>query len=251
MSRVIAIGSGKGGVGKTFTASNLAVGLTRQGKKVALLDMDMGLRNIDVTLGLETSVINHLGDYFSEGLPWEECVTEDERYPGLSLFAAAQMPRIEDITEEKLRTLLDALREAFDLILIDCPAGIGPYFRMTIRCADESTVVTAVRDADKVLHLMEEAGIQRRFILVNRLRYTLLKRTVMMTPEDISEVLGTELVGVIPDDEAAIVACNEGRPLIGQASKAGRALERIAMRVGGMAAPLPPLKKSRGGLFHR
>jgi septum site-determining protein MinD len=256
MGRVIAITSGKGGVGKTTFSANLGVGLSRRGKKTVLVDMDMGLRNVDVMLGMETAVVNHLGDYFEGGLDWEDCLTTDERYPGLSVLAAAQNLDPSLITEESFSYLIGELKEAFDIVVIDAPAGIGSYFRLAISQADEGivvvhTAVPSVRDADKVLHILEESGIGRRFILVNELRFSLMKNKAIMTPQDISEILGAELVGVIPYDIEAILACNDGRALTGTASPAGKALERIADRVCGMAVPLPPFRRLRGGLFHK
>ena len=136
MGRVIAIASGKGGVGKTTFASNLGVGLTKRGKKTVVVDMDMGLRNIDVMLGMETGVINHLGDYFEGSLDWMDCLTEDERYPGLSVLAAAQNQEDSLMTEESYAALIRELREAFDMVIIDAPAGIGSYFRLAVTSAD-------------------------------------------------------------------------------------------------------------------
>lgn len=256
MGRIIVIASGKGGVGKTTTAVNLGVGLSREGKKVMLVDLDAGLRNVDVVLGLETVVLNHLGDYFDGSLSWQEALTEHECYPGLHLLAAPQSIDLSLVTDDSFRILMEELRVAYDIILLDCPAGIGPYFRMAIGCADEGIVVTnpvitAVRDADKVLHLMEKAGLARRFVLVNRLHYKFTKSRTLMTPEDIADVLGTELVGVVPEDEDVIIACNEGKSLIGGNGAASRALERTVKRLCGQSVDLPPLNRRRGGLFRR
>lgn len=255
MGRVITIASGKGGVGKTTITANLGVALTKADKKVVLVDMDMGLRNIDVTLGMENLVMDHLGDYFEGGMDWQDILIRDERYPNLALLAAAQNLDSSLITEDSFLALIEKLKKEFDLILIDAPAGIGPYFRLAIAAADEGIVVTqpivpAVRDADKVLHLMEEAGVRNRFLLVNELRYGLSKKKLLMSPQDIRDVLGAELVGVVPEDVQVIVACNEGRTLIGMHSSAGKAIERIAGRICGRAVPLPPFHKRRGGLFH-
>ena len=256
MSRVIAIGSGKGGVGKTTAAANLGVALAAAGKKVVLVDLDLGLRNIDVMLGLETVVLNHLGDVLSGRLTLEEALTTDERYPGLSLLAASQQTDLSLFTKEAVCSVTEKLKESFDVVIMDSPAGIGPLFDLAIAGADEGIVVTdpvvpAVRDADKVLHLMEEAGIRKRFILVNHLRWRLMRSEVMMTPDDISDVLGVPLVGVIPEDEQVIVCCNAGKTLIGTGTPAGKAFERIAQRVLGTAVPLPELNRRRGGLFRR
>ncbi len=254
MARVIVIASGKGGVGKTTIAANLGVCLGQAGRRTVLVDLDLGLRNIDVMLGLETVVLNHLGDYFEERMSAEEAATTDERYPGLSVLAAPQTMNPAGLEPGKLEKLIGELRETYDVILVDAPAGVGPVFAEAIRLADEGIVVTspavpAVRDADKVLHLMEAAGIQYRFVIVNLLRQRLLRSRVMMTPEDIQEVLGTPLLGVIPEDETALICCNTGVPAVTVRSMSGSALKRIAERVRGTALSLPPLNRRRGGLF--
>ncbi|MBP3729664.1 MAG: septum site-determining protein MinD [Lachnospiraceae bacterium] len=254
MSRVIVVASGKGGVGKTTIAAGLGVSLGAAGRKTALIDLDFGLRNIDVTLGMETSVLNHFGDYLKGELPLEEVLTQDERYPNLALLAAPQNASQEDLTEEAMTRLIEELRQEYEVILIDSPAGVGPVFSQAIRQADEGIVVTgpvisAVRDADKVLHLMEAAGVTRRFVIVNMLRRRLMKNHVMMSPEDIQEVLGADLLGVVPEDEAVIICCNAGKPLGEGKSPADRALRRIAQRVRGTVVALPPLNGRRGGLF--
>ena len=256
MARVIVIASGKGGVGKTTMAAGIGAFLGAMNKKTVLMDLDMGLRNIDVLLGMETQVLNHWGDYIAGRLPLMECLTHDERFPGLSLLAAAQNEESASLTPEILKDITDQLKEEYDIILIDCPAGIGPLFKAACSCGEEGIVVTnpvvsAVRDADKVLHLMEKLGISRRFILVNAVRFRLMKHSVMMSPQDINEVLGVDLLGVVPEDEEVLIACNRGMPPVDKAYPAGRALKRIADRIAGQAVPLPPLNKKRGGLFRR
>lgn len=256
MARVIVIASGKGGVGKTTIAAGIGADLGAMNKKTVLIDLDMGLRNIDVLLGMETQVLNHWGDYISGRLPLEECLTSDERFPGLSLLAAAQNEEGLALSADDLKAMTDQLKESFDVILIDCPAGIGPLFRAACAHADEGIVVTnpvvsAVRDADKVLHLMEKMGVPRRFILINAIRFHLMKHSVMMSPDDISEVLGADLLGIVPEDEHVLIACNRGMPPCDTAYPAGKALSRISQRIAGIAAPMPPLNKKRGGLFRR
>lgn len=256
MSRVIAITSGKGGVGKTTAAANLGVGLGMAGKRVVLLDMDLGLRNLDVSLGLETQVFYHLGDVLSGSCRLEQALVTSPLYPNLFLLAAAQNSGADCVSQEALVRLLVELDKKCDIVLIDCPAGIGENFRRAMQVADEGIVVTnpvvsAVRDADKVLHLMEDAGIHNRCVLVNAIRYELIKRGAMMLPEDITDVLGVNLIGAVPDDDAVIEYSNAGRTLIGTNTAAGKAFERISRRIVGETVPIPPLKKSRKGLFRR
>ena len=255
MSRVIVIASGKGGVGKTTIAAGLGVCLGQAGRKTALIDLDLGLRNIDVALGLETVVLNHLGDYFEDRMPLEEVVTTDERYPNLALLAAPQNMEPGQLDPEKLERLVQELRASYEVILIDSPAGVGSVFSAAIRLADEGVVVTApavsaVRDADKVLHLMEAAGIRYRFVIVNLLRQRLMKNKIMMSPEDIRDVLGTPLLGVIPEDETAVICGNTGKSPVEVRCMSGSAIRRIAERVRGTALSLPPMTRRRGGLFH-
>ncbi len=257
MSRIIAISSGKGGVGKTTAAANLGAALAARGQKTVLVDLDLGLRNLDVALGLETRVFYHLGDVLTAACELDEAlVTDPERYPGLALLPAAQALDDGVVNLSSLRMLTDMLKKQFDMILVDSPAGIGPVFGTLIRCADEGIVVTApvvaaVRDADKVLHLMEEAGIRKRSVLVNNVRPELVKKGFMMKPEDITDTLGVDLIGAIPDDDNVIIYANEGKALTGSRTPAGLAFDRIAARLMGEDVPVSAFKKKKKGLFRR
>ena len=256
MAKIFVISSGKGGVGKTTAAAAIGAGLAASGKKTLLVDMDLGLRNLDVSLGLETQVFYHIGDVLKETVSLEDALVTAERYPNLYLLPAAQTVRPELYTHEALRALADRMAALADIVLIDCPAGIGVFFNAVIPLADEGIVVTApvvsaVRDADKVLHLLEAAGVRRRRILVNAVRPELVRKGAMMKAEDISDILGAELLGVVLDDDEVITLTNEGVPVSSSSSPAGAAYGRIVRRLLGEEVPIPPLKIRKKGWFGR
>ena len=256
MATVYIVTSGKGGVGKTTAAAAIGAGLAAAGKRTALIDMDLGLRNLDVALGFETLVFYHIGDVLKGTVSLDDALVRSEHFPNLSLLAAAQTVQPGTVTREKLADLLQALGEMTDCILIDCPAGIGEYFRTIIPLADEGIVITApvvsaVRDADKVLHLLEEAGVRKRKVIVNAVRPELVRKGAMMEAADITDVLGAELLGVIPDDDAVISLVNEGKPVSGTKTPAGEAYDRIVRRLLGEELPIPPLKIKKKGWFRR
>ncbi len=256
MSRITLITSGKGGVGKTTAAAAIGAGLAAAGKRTAIVDLDLGLRNLDVSLGLETQVFWHIGDVLKGTVSLENALISSDRYPGLMLLAAAQTVRQETLTKEALQRVLTELSGMADQVLIDSPAGIGECFQMILPLVDEGIVVTApvvsaVRDADKVLHLMEEAGVRKRSVIVNGVRPELVRTGAMMQPADITDVLGVELLGVIPDDDAVISCANEGRPVSGTKTPAGQAYDRIIRRLLGEEVPITPLKIKKKGWFRR
>ena len=251
MSRITLITSGKGGVGKTTAAAAIGAGLAAAGKRTALIDLDLGLRNLDVALGLETQVFWHIGDVLKGTISLEDALVVSERYPNLMLLAAAQTIKPGTVTEEGLRNVLEGLSQKAEHVLIDSPAGIGEYFQKIIPMADEGIVVTApvvsaVRDADKVLHLLEEAGVRERSIIVGGVRPELLRTGDMMQAADIADVLGVRLLGVVPDDDAVIAAANLGKPVTAVRSRAGEAYGRIVRRILGEDLPIPPLKRKKG-----
>ena len=256
MAKTLIITSGKGGVGKTTAAAAIGSGLAAAGKRTAILDMDLGLRNLDVALGLETQVFWHVGDVLKGAVTLENALVTNERYPNLMLLAAAQTVSPGLVTEDGLKKIAEELGEKADFILIDSPAGIGEYFRAAVPLADEGIVVTtpvvsSVRDADKVLHLLEEAGVRKRSVIVNAVRPELLKSGAMMQPADITDVLGAELLGVIPDDVGVILLANEGRPVSGTKTPAGKAYDRIVRRLLGESVPIPPVKQKKGWFRRR
>ncbi len=256
MSRITLITSGKGGVGKTTAAAAIGAGLAAAGKRTAIVDLDLGLRNLDVSLGLETQVFWHIGDVLKGTVSAEDALVRSDRYPNLMLLAAAQTVRQESLTKEALQRVLTELSGMAEHVLIDSPAGIGECFQLILPLADEGVVVTApvvsaVRDADKVLHLLEEAGVRKRSVIVNGVRTELVRTGAMMQPADITDVLGAELLGVIPDDDAVISCANEGRPVSGTKTPAGQAYDRIVRRLLGEEVPFPPLKIKKKGWFRR
>ena len=214
MSEVIVITSGKGGVGKTTTTANVGTGLAKEGKKVVLIDTDIGLRNLDVVMGL------------------------DKRYPNLYLLPSAQTRDKSAVSPEQMAKLTKELKEEFDYILLDCPAGIEQGFKNAIAGADRAIVVTtpevsAVRDADRIIGLLEANEIGRTELVVNRLRADMVKRGDMMSSDDVVEILAVDLLGVVPDDESIVVSTNQGEPLVGSKSLAGQAYENICHRIMG------------------
>jgi septum site-determining protein MinD len=212
---VFVVTSGKGGVGKTTTTANLGVALARLGKQVALVDADIGLRNLDLVLGLEKRIVYDVVD-LAEGrcLP-RQALIKDKRLPGLYLMPAAQTKAKESITEEQMERVAESLSAEFDLVLIDCPAGIEHGFRNAIAGADEAIIVTmpevaAIRDADRILGML---GNRRTRLVVNRVRPDMVKSGDMLSVEDVGDILGRDILGVVPDDEEIIDTTNRGQPV--------------------------------------
>jgi septum site-determining protein MinD len=243
-SRVITITSGKGGVGKTTTTANLGTALAMQGKKVAVVDSDIGLRNLDAVLGLENRIVYDLVDVVEGQCRLRQALIKDKRLPELYLLPAAQTRDKNAVNSVQMEQLCRQLRQEFEYILIDSPAGIEQGFRNAIVGADEIIIVAnpemaSVRDADRIIGLVEAAGKPEPRLLLNRLRPEMVKRGDMMDVTDVLEVLGIELVGIIPEDEMIIVATNKGEPAVyDKRSRAGRAYINAAQRIMGEAVPL-------------
>ncbi|HLG75659.1 MAG TPA: septum site-determining protein MinD [Ktedonobacteraceae bacterium] len=243
-SRVITITSGKGGVGKTTTTANLGSALAMQGKKVVVVDGDIGLRNLDAAMGLENRIVYDLVDVVEGQCRLRQALIKDKRQPELYLLPAAQTRDKNAVNSGQMEQLCQQLRQEFEFTLIDSPAGIEQGFRNSIVGADEIIIVAnpemaSVRDADRIIGLVEVAGKPEPRLILNRLRPEMVKRGDMMDVADVLEVLGIDLLGVVPEDEAIIVATNKGEPAIyDKRSRAGRAFVNTAQRILGVEVPL-------------
>ncbi|BBF42238.1 septum site-determining protein MinD [Lachnospiraceae bacterium KM106-2] len=251
MGEVIVITSGKGGVGKTTTTANVGTGLAKLNKKVVLIDTDIGLRNLDVVMGLENRIVYNLVDVVEGNCRIKQALIKDKRYPNLYLLPSAQTRDKNSVTPEQMKKLADELREEFDYILMDCPAGIEQGFKNAIAGADSALVVTtpevsAVRDADRIIGLLEANEIKNTHLIVNRLRTDMVKRGDMMSSDDVVEILAVDLIGVVPDDENIVISTNQGEPLVGNETLAGQAYMNICKRVMGEEIPLLDLNVKNG-----
>ena len=237
MGEVIVITSGKGGVGKTTTTANLGSALALEGKKVALVDTDIGLRNLDVVMGLENRIVYDIVDVVEQKCKLRQALIKDKRFQELFLLPAAQTRDKSAITEEQMKELVDKLKEEFDYILIDCPAGIEQGFKNAIVGADRAIVVTmaeisAIRDADRIIGLLESSQIKNPQLVINKLRPEMVRRGKMMDVDDIVDLLSIDLVGVVPDDEYIITQTNKGEPVISnRKAPSGKAYMEIAKRI--------------------
>ena len=237
MGEVIVITSGKGGVGKTTTTANLGSSLAEAGKKVVLVDTDIGLRNLDVVMGLENRIVYDIVDVVEEKCKLRQALIKDKRFEELFLLPAAQTRDKTAINEEQMKELTKKLKEDFDYILIDCPAGIEQGFKNAIAGADRAIVVTtaeisSIRDADRIIGLLERTEIRNPELIVNRLRPNMVKKGEMMEVDDIVDLLSVDLIGVVPDDEYIITQTNKGEPVIkNKKAPSGKAYIEIARRI--------------------
>ncbi len=237
MGEVIVITSGKGGVGKTTTTANLGAALAMQGKKVALVDTDIGLRNLDVVMGLENRIVYDIVDVVEEKCKLRQALIKDKRYEELFLLPAAQTRDKSAVNEKQMKELTNKLKEEFDYILIDCPAGIEQGFKNAVSGADRAIVVTiaevsAIRDADRIIGLLESSEIKNPELVVNRLKPDMVKKGEMMDVDSVVDLLSIDLIGVVPDDEYVITGTNKGEPVVSnRKAPSGRAYIEIARRV--------------------
>ncbi len=252
MSEVIVITSGKGGVGKTTTTANIGTGLALAGHKVVLIDTDIGLRNLDVVMGLENRIVYDLVDVVEESCRVKQALIKDKRYEGLYLLPAAQTRDKSAVNPQQMMKLCQELKEEFDYIIVDCPAGIEQGFKNAIAGADRAIVVTtpevsAVRDADRIIGLLEANELRNPKLLINRMRPDMVKRGDMMTIDDIIDILAIGLIGVVPDDEKIVVSTNRGEPAINdQKSLAGQAYRNVVRRIKGEDVPFLSLNEDQG-----
>ena len=237
MSEVIVITSGKGGVGKTTTTANIGTGLAKLGKKVVMIDTDIGLRNLDVVMGLENRIVYNLVDIVEGNCRLKQALIKDKRYSNLFLLPSAQTRDKSAVNEEQMRALTCKLKEEFDYILIDCPAGIEQGFKNAIAGANRAIVVTtaeisSIRDADRIIGLLEASEIKNPELVINRIRPNMVRKGEMMDVNDIVDLLSIDLLGVVPDDEYIITQTNKGEPVIqNRKAPSGKAYLEIAKRV--------------------
>ncbi|MGV3487897.1 MAG: septum site-determining protein MinD [Tuberibacillus sp.] len=253
MGEAIVITSGKGGVGKTTTTANIGTALALQGKKVCLVDTDIGLRNLDVVMGLENRIIYDLVDVAEGRCRLSQTLITDKRFDCLKLVPAAQAKDKEAVQPDQMKKIIDELKQDFDYVLIDCPAGIEHGFKNAIAGADKAIVVTtpeksAVRDADRIIGLLEkETHIESPKLVVNRVRNHMMKSGGMLEIDEILDVLAIDLLGIVVDDEEVIAASNKGEPIaLDPSSKASIAYRNIGRRILGESVPLMSLEDNKG-----
>lgn len=251
MGEVIVITSGKGGVGKTTTTANIGVGLAKLNKKVVVIDTDLGLRNLDVVMGLENRIVYNLVDVIEGNCRMKQALIKDKRYENLYLLPSAQTKDKTAISPGQMKKLTEELAEEYDYILLDCPAGIEQGFQNAIAGASHAIVVTtpevsAIRDADRIIGLLEKNDIKQIDLVINRIRMDMVKRGDMMSVEDVTEILAVNLLGALPDDEQVVVATNQGEPVVGMDSLSGKAYLNICRRLLGEEVPFLDLNKHTG-----
>lgn len=241
---VIVITSGKGGVGKTTTSANIGTALAHMGNKVVLIDTDIGLRNLDLLLGLENRIVYTIVDVVEQRCKLKQALVKDKKNPNLCLLAAAQTRDKSALEAEQLKEICEELKQEYDYVLVDCPAGIEQGFQNAVAGANEAIVVTtpemsAIRDADRIIGLLEsKEGVEKYNLIINRVRPNLIKSNDMMGVEDVVEILSCDLIGVIPEDTNIITSTNKGEPVVNnEKSLAGKAYLNVAKRIMGDEVP--------------
>jgi len=239
MGKVIVVTSGKGGVGKTTSTANIGAALTKIGNKVIVIDGDIGLRNLDVVMGLENRIVFDLVDVVEKKCKTRQAMIKDKRFEGLYLIPAAQTRDKDSVSPAQMKELCDELKAEFDYVIVDCPAGIENGFKNAIAGADSAIVVTtpevsAVRDADRIIGLLEAHLVNDINLVVNRIKMNMVRNGDMLNIDDILDILGVKLIGVVPDDENVVISTNKGEPVIEYSnSMAGMAYNNIANRIAG------------------
>ena len=243
-AKVITVTSGKGGVGKSTTTANLGIALARMGKKVVMIDADIGLRNLDVIMGLENRIVYDLVDVVEGRSKLRQAMIKHKQFPDLHLIPAAQTRDKTAVSPADMIQICNKLRDDFDFIIIDSPAGIERGFRNAVAPADQVLIVTnpevsAVRDADRVIGLLEAENKGPGQLILNRLKPAMVKRGEMLSPSDVTDLLGLEIIGIVPEDDLVIPASNSGVPVtLNDSSRAGIAFNNIARRLCGETVPL-------------
>jgi len=253
---VITITSGKGGVGKTTTTANLGVALAMLGQRVVTVDADIGLRNLDVIMGLENRIVYDLVDAVEGHCRLRQALIRDKRLSELYLLPAAQTRDKTAVNPEQMVDLCDQLRPDFDFILIDSPAGIEQGYRNAIAPADRVLIVTtpqvsAVRDADRIVGLVEAEEKDQPELVINRLDPVMVRRGQMLSTVDVVEILAIDLIGIIPEDKQIVISSNRGAPVVLDGkTPSGQAFRNIAGRLLGQEIPFMPIRQSSGVFNH-
>ena len=257
-SRTILICSGKGGVGKTTLTANLGIALAGQGARTVVLDADCGLRNLDLLLGLENRIVYTAQEVLAETCRLDQALVKHKQEPNLALLPAGNPRMLEWLKPEDMQTIAGMLSERFDYVLIDCPAGIEDGFKNAVAAAKEAIVITtpevsAVRDADRVIGLLNTHGVSPVQLVLNRVRPKMMANQDMLAVDDVTDILALPLLGLVLEDEQVIVSTNRGEPLTlnGSASPAAKAYGNIASRLQGEDIPLMDPAKERRGIRAR
>ena len=259
MGEAIVITSGKGGVGKTTTTANVGTALALMGKRVCLVDTDIGLRNLDVVMGLENRIIYDLVDVVEGRCKIHQALVKDKRFDDrLYLMPAAQTADKTSVNPKQVKQLIDTLKQDFDYVIIDCPAGIEQGYKNAVAGADKAIVVTtpetsAVRDADRIIGLLEkEPNVESPKLVINRIRNHMLKMGDMLDIDEITTHLSIDLIGIVADDDDVIKGSNQGEPIVFDPNnKASVAYRDVARRILGESIPLKPLEDEKTGMFKR
>jgi septum site-determining protein MinD len=255
-ARVVTITSGKGGVGKTTTTANLGVALARLNKRVVVIDADIGLRNLDIVMGLENRIVYDLVDIVEGRCKLRQAMIKHKQFHELYLIPAAQTRDKTAVSPADMIQLTDKLRPEFDFIMIDSPAGIERGFRNAVAPADLVLIVTnpevsAVRDADRVIGLLEANNKGPGQLILNRLKPEMIRKGEMMSPDDVTDILSVRILGIIPEDENVLPSSNSGNPVtLNENSRAGTAFRNIARRLCGENVPFMELNET-GGFFKK
>ncbi|MCR3955445.1 MAG: septum site-determining protein MinD [Gudongella sp.] len=257
MGTAIVITSGKGGVGKTTTSANIGTGLARMGYSVVVLDADIGLRNLDVVMGLENRIVYDIVDVVEKNCKLKQALIKDKRHEKLYLLPAAQTKDKTAVSPEQMIELVNELKKSHDYIIIDSPAGIEQGFQYSIAGADRGIIVTtpeisAVRDADRVIGILEANELHDPELIINRIRPDMVKRGDMMNIDDIIDILAIDLIGIVPDDESIVISTNKGEPVVmDEKALAGKAYRNIVRRITGEEVELLNLEENDESKFSK
>lgn len=252
--KVVTVTSGKGGVGKTTATANIGISLANLGKKVVVIDADIGLRNLDVIMGLENRIVYDLVDIVEGRAKLRQAMIKHKKFEDLFLIPAAQTRDKMAVSPKDMVELTDQLRENHDFVIIDSPAGIERGFRNALEPADDVLIVTnpevsAVRDADRIIGLIEAADKGPGRLIINRLKTEMVNKGEMLSADDVFDILSLEIIGIIPEDEFVLSASNSGVPVtLNQGSRAGMAFNNVARRITGEDVPFMNLEENPGFL---